>query len=151
LYGVQFSADGVITLSGEFGLILRTADGGTTWKLLHKGSASIFALEIHASGLGYAVGQSGTILRTTDGGSSWSELNSNSRSNLLNVSADAGGQVTVTGMHDVLVSKDGLSWRQVRWGDFETAWYAGVQYAGSAAAPVAVLVGHEGRILQLRQ
>lgn len=151
LYGVQLSADGAITLAGEFGLILRTADEGRTWQLLHQGPASLFALELYPSGLGYAVGQSGTILRSTDGGTTWSESSVSSRSNLLSVGADASGEVVITAMREVLVSSDGLMWREAGWGDFGSAWYSGVAFAGRDAGRVAVLVGHEGRILQLRQ
>jgi photosystem II stability/assembly factor-like uncharacterized protein len=149
LYAVTVDDRGTINVAGEFGLVLRSGDGGAHWAATHKGEASLFALDLHPGGLGYAVGQSGTILRTTDGGSTWSESNSNSNANLLSVSADPSGKVIVTAMHDVLVSDNGASWRQAVWGDFGSAWYSGVRFAGSESAPVAVLVGHSGRILRL--
>jgi hypothetical protein len=69
---------------------------------------------------------------------------------LLSVGTGANGKVVVTAMHEVLVSDDGSSWHQENWGDFGSAWYAGVHFVGTESAPAAVLVGHSGRILRMQ-
>jgi photosystem II stability/assembly factor-like uncharacterized protein len=149
LYAVALDDRGMLTVAGEFGLILRSSDEGKHWTVAHKGDASLFALDLHAGRPGFAVGQSGTILRTTDDGATWSELESHSTANLLGVSADPNGQVIVTAMDTVLRSGDGGStWNPADWGDFGSAWYAGVQFLGSQPA-TAILVGHAGRILRM--
>jgi photosystem II stability/assembly factor-like uncharacterized protein len=85
LYDVNIDDRGVITLCGEFGLILRSADAGKTWKTLHKGDASLFAMELKPGGNSYAVGQNGAMLRSTDGGNSWSDVSSGTGAILLGV------------------------------------------------------------------
>jgi len=149
LYGVKVGPDGVITCVGEFGLVLRSSDGGQTWSVLHKGDASLFALDLRNDGIGYAVGQGGTILRTTDGGATWVDVPSGSTANLLGVHSAADGRVLVAAMRDMLASDDGLAWRRVDWGDFGSAWYSGVFVAGNGAEPGALVVGHSGRIVRI--
>lgn len=149
LYDVKVAPDGVITLVGEFGLILRSTDGGQSWAALHKGEASLFALDLRADGVGYAVGQGGVILRTTDGGATWAGVESGSAANLLSVRSSPDGHVVVTAMRDMLASDDGLSWRRVEWGDFGSAWYSGVNVVGAGAAENALVVGHSGRIVRI--
>jgi photosystem II stability/assembly factor-like uncharacterized protein len=145
VYAAHISWDGVMMLAGEFGLILRSATGGTAWELLHKGDASLFALQLRDDGVGYAVGQSGTILRSLDRGSTWNVLPAVSSANLLGVYSSSGGRVVATGMRDMLISGDGGdTWRHVATGDTTTSWYAGVAQAGPTA-PI-VMVGHAGQI-----
>jgi len=149
LYAVTVADRGTITVVGEFGLVLRSEDGGAHWKAMHKGEASLFALDLHPGRPGFAVGQSGTVLRSTDGGSTWMGLKSNSTANLLGVSSDANGKVIVTGMDTMLRSGDGgATWSHIDWGDFGSAWYAGVQLVDSSPE-TAILVGHAGRILRM--
>ena len=53
-------------------VILRTADGGTTWTAAVQPSVwGLTDVVFTDSQTGIAVGQHGTILRTTDGGQSW--------------------------------------------------------------------------------
>jgi photosystem II stability/assembly factor-like uncharacterized protein len=149
LYDVKVGPDGVITCVGEFGLILRSTDGGLGWAVLHKGDASLFALDLRGDGVGYAVGQGGAILRTTDGGATWVDVPSGSTANLLGVRSAADGRVLVSAMRDMLASDDGLAWRRVDWGDFGSAWYSGVSLSGNGAVPTALVVGHSGRIVRI--
>lgn len=149
LYAAALDDRGMLTVAGEFGLILRSSDAGKHWAVAHKGDASLFALDLHAGRPGFAVGQSGTLLRSMDDGATWSELKSGSTANLLGVSADQNGHVIVTAMDTVLRSEDGGStWSSMDWGDFGSAWYAGVQFLGTQPA-TAILVGHAGRILRM--
>src|SRR3546814_19896778 len=77
--------NGEITIADEFGLILRSDDAGGSWRVLHRGDASIFGLTLGGDGRGYAVGQVGTVLRTDDNGKSWTKLSSGRKANLLPV------------------------------------------------------------------
>lgn len=145
VYAACISADGVMMIAGEFGLILRSATGGATWELLHKGDASLFAMQLRDDGVGYAVGQSGTIVRSKDRGSTWNALPPISSANLLGVHSASDGRVVVTGMRDMLISGDGgETWAHVVTSDTTTSWYAGVAQA-SLSAPI-VMVGHAGQI-----
>lgn len=52
--------------------IVRSSDGGQTWKLVPTGQAApLRAITFVDADAGYAVGDFGTILATTDGGRSW--------------------------------------------------------------------------------
>jgi len=149
LYAVDVAADGTVTCAGEFGLVLRSTDGGATWQVLRKGEASLFALDLRDDGVGYAVGQGGTILRTTDGGATWASVPSGSQANLLGVHSAPDGRVVVTAMRDMLASDDGLAWHRVEGADFGSAWYTGVVMTGSGASAAALVVGHSGRIVRI--
>ncbi|HZR36704.1 MAG TPA: YCF48-related protein, partial [Nevskia sp.] len=136
---------GVITLCGEFGLILRSGDAGKTWKTLHKGDASLFAMEVTDGG-GYAVGQNGAVLHSTDHGSSWSEVKVGTGAILLGVHS-ADGKVLITGMHDMLLSRDnGQNWTHLSSEEINTTWYQGT--GGGGGQPL-LAVGHAGQIVRV--
>ncbi|HVT34799.1 MAG TPA: YCF48-related protein [Nevskiaceae bacterium] len=142
---VQVGEDGVITIAGEFSLILRSEDGGKSWKQAYKNEPSIFALQLRGDGVGYAVGQDGFIARSADGGKSWMPLTGAGKAILLGVGSD-GSHVVIAGMHDMLASDDdGKSFHHVQSEDVQSAWYAGVAVAGG----VFYGVGHNGRIVKI--
>jgi photosystem II stability/assembly factor-like uncharacterized protein len=146
LYAAHVDDSGVITLAGEFGLILRSIDGGDHWQLVHKGDASLLALELRDDGIGYAVGQNGSIVRTADHGLTWTTLNAGTKAILLGVSSGPAGRVYVTAMRDMLASDDdGATWRHVAGEDLAVAWYAAI--ARSSVDGGAIAVGHAGRVL----
>ncbi len=150
IYDVNLDDAGVATIVGEFGLILRSQDEGTTWKLVHKGEASLLALDLkRADRVGYAVGQTATVLRTQDGGATWSVVHEGGGSILLGVRSSTKGEVYVTGMREMLVSDDGgNTWRRESGGDFTTEWYQGLCF--NKAEDAVLIVGHSGRIVQLK-
>jgi photosystem II stability/assembly factor-like uncharacterized protein len=146
LYDVDVDDKGVITAVGEFGLILRSADGGKSWKTLHKGDASLFALELSDNGTGYAVGQNGAVLHSSDRGATWNEVKVGTRAILQGVHATAAGKVLITGLHEMLLSRDaGQSWSHLDSADISSTWYQGA--GGGTRALLAV--GHSGRIIQI--
>jgi photosystem II stability/assembly factor-like uncharacterized protein len=149
LSAVSVSDTGVITVAGEFGLILRSRDDGATWKAVssskERGTEAIFAMDLRDDGIGYAVGQDGLILRSRDGGATWSRLAGASKANLLGVRS-VGDKVVISAMHDLLTSSDGgKSWRRVRSPDVQTGWYSGIGIAGDAF----LAVGYTGRIIRI--
>src|SRR5436305_997757 len=60
------------TVVGNGGTILRTTDGGATWKAQSSGTTqTLLGVSFTDANTGIAVGGGGTILRTTDGGATW--------------------------------------------------------------------------------
>ena len=147
LYDVNIDDKGAITVAGEFGLILRSTDAGKTWKKLHKGDASLFAMEVSADGGGYAVGQNGVVLHSTDHGTSWGNVKVGTGAILLGVHA-SDGKVLITGMHDMLLSRDdGQRWNHVSDEEINTNWYQGISSTGAMSE--VMVVGHSGNIVRL--
>ncbi len=72
IYGVDFLEDGVTGwVVGDGGLVLFTADGGTTWKVQASGTDRNL-IKVHAfDSRTVWVGGSSITLLTTDGGSTW--------------------------------------------------------------------------------
>lgn len=155
LYAVNVDKSGLITVAGELGLIIQSADGGKTWKTLHKGNedtnvgvSSLFAMQFLPDGVGYAVGQNGAILQTKDNGATWTKLDSGTHSILLGVHADPNGTIYVTGMHDMLVSKDaGATWQHVDDPRVTSSWLEGV--ASPAPGKPVLAVGQAGNIVEI--
>jgi photosystem II stability/assembly factor-like uncharacterized protein len=154
IYGVDVSDAGVITLVGEFGLVLRSADSGKTWKAIREGSrrfASLFAVAMadQPGKPSFAVGQSGTVLRSGDGGLSWQSLQAPVEGNFLGVARAPNGRIILTGMRVMISSRDdGATWSQVRDGDATTDWYQAVKTEPGSGRIVAV--GHSGKIIEIK-
>ena len=154
IYSALIDDAGVITVAGEFGLVLRTTNGGASWSVLNPGDGkapSIFAMYLAPAGSqSYAVGQSGHILVSDNGGASWkaSPASTGTQSNFLGVTVSASGMVVVTGMRVMVVSSDhGNSWTPVEEGDTTTDWYQAVRTESSSGRAIAV--GHAGKIIAI--
>lgn len=147
LNAVQVLADGTAVVVGEFGLVVRSTDQGKSWNIVRQKDASLFGLHIRDNGLGYAVGQQGLVIKTTDAGATWGQLEVGSEGNFLGVYAGADGNITVTGMRHMIVSKNGgQTWTPVEDGDVNTFWYLGT----TATDAVGMLaVGHTGRVIAI--
>lgn len=72
--------------AGGFGAILKTRDGGRTWKVAHEAQGGVirgvFFLDERT---GWAVGHSGLTLHTRDGGETWDTLPAFTRNRLRSV------------------------------------------------------------------
>jgi photosystem II stability/assembly factor-like uncharacterized protein len=146
LYDVAVSDAGVITIVGEFAMVLRSVDGGETWDMVHRGDASLFALDLSGD-VGYAVGQNGLILKTDDGGQTWSRQDAGTEANLLDVLVDRDGVVHVTGIRTLLRSGDGgNTWAANKAGDISYRWYQSLGLSESGV----FMVGHSGRIVRIK-
>lgn len=152
VYDVSVSEDGAITLVGEFGLVLRSLDQGLTWEVLNKGDSSLFALSFRDASTGFAVGQNGKVIKSSDGGLTWAAMKVPTKENLLDVWSSE-SEVLVTGIRTLLRSRDdGLNWELITEGDVAVQWYQAVKgtVAGDGTTGRAVMVGHSGRIVQIK-
>lgn len=71
-------------IAGDYGIILHTEDGGTSWEKQESGSSDLFMDIYFADPLsGWAVGEFGSIIRTLDGGKTWQRQESGT-SHLIN-------------------------------------------------------------------
>lgn len=153
LYSAYVSEAGVITIAGEYGVILRSTDAAATWTVLRPMAAkapTLFALHIPADSQGnsFAVGQRGELLISGDDGQSWSRCSMATQANFLGVAAASDGHVVITGMRVMMrSSNNGMSWDLVKEGDVQTDWYQGVRVESGSDRIVAV--GHAGTIIQI--
>ena len=150
VYDVSVSAEGIIKLVGEFDLVLRSADQGDTWEVVNKGDTSLFAVHFRDARTGFAVGQEGKIVKTLDGGLTWNIMPAPTKENLLDVWS-SGSQVLVTGIRTLLRSRDdGITWESVTEGDVSVQWYQAVDGVSGSDSDSVVMVGHSGRIINIK-
>jgi uncharacterized delta-60 repeat protein len=68
---------------GRNGLVLKTSDGGVTWRYQNSGVTELLTdVEFSDASNGCAVGSNGTIIRTVDGGDTWLKAETYTRSDL---------------------------------------------------------------------
>lgn len=75
----------------EYGLILRTTNGGLVWDSVYGGEHLLRGISFTSAATGYAVGNTGTILKSTNGGINWFSLNSGTTEHLRSVSFPPSG------------------------------------------------------------
>ncbi len=100
---------------GDQGTILRTTDGGDTWRLWqsHYKVNDLLAVSFYKD-LGWAVGKKGTVLHTEDGGVSWHQQPSSVETDLYGVYfLDDQHGWTVGAKGTILRTEDGgKTWKQ---------------------------------------
>ncbi|HOC39140.1 MAG TPA: YCF48-related protein [Thermodesulfobacteriota bacterium] len=75
LYDVFFADAEHGWVVGDSGLVLGTADGGRSWKLLAMGTyPTLYSVWFRSAAEGYVCGQEACLLHTTDGGTTWEKL-----------------------------------------------------------------------------
>jgi photosystem II stability/assembly factor-like uncharacterized protein len=98
LYGVTFTDTQRGYIVGARGLILRTDDGGVTWKDLESGiSANLFAVDAAGRNDVLVVGEQGRILHSADGGATWEIQPSITSASLFSLAYRGGNNVWVAG------------------------------------------------------
>ena len=70
LYDVIQTKAGTILIAAEFGMILRSNDGGKSWSVQNNNDSSVFALHQASNGRLVVVGQAGYIISSKDDGKS---------------------------------------------------------------------------------
>lgn len=146
LNAVYFVSPETGWIVGEFGLVLKTSDGGRTWISQTYGGdrPQLFAVMFRDKLTGWSVGQQGTVLKTADGGRNWIAVHIGTRRNLYGISFEA-ERGLIVGEGIVLVSQDGgSSWRKLE-SVPEERWLSGVAIKNRQA----VVVGQAGTIRAL--
>jgi len=83
---------------GERGIILRTDDGGVSWKDQESGlTTNLFALSVASRDDALISGDQGRVLATKDGGRTWSLQPTITTSPLFAVAYHGGGNIWVAG------------------------------------------------------
>ena len=140
LNGVSFPTNTDGWVAGEFGIILRTQDGGVTWQRqrdvhnlpkytrpelpeeeairqrippLYIEDLFLIDVDFRSAQEGYVTGESGTLLQTTDAGETWTNIPSGSFNTLLSVTAapDNNRDDFATGVLGTLASATGDTWQ----------------------------------------
>ncbi len=140
LNGVSFPTNTDGWVAGEFGIILRTQDGGVTWQRqrdvhnlpkytrpelpeeeairqrippLYIEDLFLIDVDFRSAQEGYVTGESGTLLQTTDAGETWTNIPSGSFNTLLSVTAapDNNRSDFATGVLGTLASVTGDAWQ----------------------------------------
>ena len=95
---------------GEAGTVLRTTDGGETWRVQDVGTtANLNAVAAVSQGRGYIVGAGGLVLVSTDTGASWTPKPIPTTDRLVDVQAPLASDTTfayVLGEHGLWVTHD---------------------------------------------
>jgi photosystem II stability/assembly factor-like uncharacterized protein len=92
---------------GEFGLIIKTEDGGRTWKRQNSCSEStLYGVSVISAKHLLAVGAEGAVLETTDGGATWKAQPSGTSEHLFGVFAD-GQRTLVVGAAGTVLARAG--------------------------------------------
>lgn len=112
--GVHFIDDKNGWIVGNFGLGLKTEDGGLGWKK-KSFSEEAFLKDVHFVGQkGWVVGERGAILHTDDGGENWKKQNASGQSLLSVFFIDENRGFTVGGDGTILRTEDaGTTWQSV--------------------------------------
>lgn len=127
-------------------LVMRTDDGGETWKrIVVPSKAELFHLDFNGSSHGWIVGDKGLILHTTNGGQSWETQRSGVVRALFNVDfRDDDFGFAVGGGGTILRTEDGgRSWEKITTQFPET--FKRVDFADDKNGWI---VGHKGAILR---
>lgn len=139
LNGVSFPTNMDGWMAGEFGIVLRTRDGGVTWERqrnvsdlpkytrpelseeeamrqrippLYLEDLFLIDVDFRNGEEGYVTGESGTLLWTKDAGETWTNIPSGSFNTLLSVStaSESGGTDFATGILGTMAKVEGGAW-----------------------------------------
>jgi len=146
LYGMSYPDEDHVWISGEFGTIVASSDGGRTWHQQKSGlESTIFGIYFQDAMHGTAVGIDSVILSTSDGGETWTPVPGPFRERpYYDVMISGKFGWIVGGRGTILKSTDGGA----SWELFETPiemaseWFRGLSMVGD----VGYLVGGAGLI-----
>jgi photosystem II stability/assembly factor-like uncharacterized protein len=129
----------------DSGRIVRTTDGGATWKLQYAGGFALYGVSFTEANTGTAVGQNGTISRTTDGGATWQLQSSGTTNSLWAITfIDAKTAIVVGDSGAILRTTDaGATWTAQPTDTKASLW--GVSFGD---AKTGIVVGDRGAVLR---
>jgi photosystem II stability/assembly factor-like uncharacterized protein len=106
LFNINFANEEDGLISGLGGVILRTADGGRTWRYEETGWKQAFYAVAANPVRSIAIGEKGLIRASMDGGSTWSELGPERFPTIFTFMRDLG--FDATGQNGFIVGQDGM-------------------------------------------
>lgn len=146
LYGMSYADENNVWVSGEFGTILKSSDGGRTWTQQESGlESTLFGIYMQDPMNGMVVGIDSVILSTNDGGETWKPIRGPFRERSyydVMVSGNIGW--IVGGQGTILMSSDGGATWEVFDTPIEMAseWFRGLSLQGETG----YLVGGAGLV-----
>jgi len=127
-------------------LVMRTEDGGETWRrIIVPSKSELYHLDFNGSSHGWIVGDKGLILATTDSGANWNVQASGTDKALYNVDFRDDDEGYAVGSKGTILRTEngGVSWEQVATGFPNT--FMRVDFADDKNGWI---VGHSGLILR---
>jgi photosystem II stability/assembly factor-like uncharacterized protein len=102
-------------MTGEFGDILRSQDGGETWAYVASLPDEFYPQAAHFSDsqTGWIAGLNGTIWHTVDGGQTWTPQSTGTTAPLYGISTNGAGLFAVGGFGTVLASSPDGAWSRI--------------------------------------
>jgi len=115
---VAFPAGGTGVISGEFGRVLLTRDGGATWTPGGSLGAEFYPLAMAFADerRGTVVGLMGAVLDTEDGGRTWTRSRAPVPAPLTGIAPLPDGGLVVAGAAGTVLRRDSAGWRPVEGG-----------------------------------
>ncbi|MBS1537311.1 MAG: T9SS type A sorting domain-containing protein [Bacteroidetes bacterium] len=144
---IAMTTENIGVTVGDYGTILSTSDGFTTWTLVPTGTKKEFlAVAFFDASTGVAVGADGIIYRTTTAGVSWQLQPSGVQDTLRSIAILGNRAIVVGSKGAILESTDkGISWNS------KVSGYSGnlnaIKFHGINKG---VIVGENGLILQTK-
>lgn len=115
---IQFVDDNTGYMTGEFGDIVRTQDGGATWEFLQPLPDEFYPQAAHFENAdsGWIVGLNGTIWATDDGAQTWTQQDSGTTAPLYGIAKADNKLFAVGGFGTLLTSSQPGTWTRVEHG-----------------------------------
>lgn len=114
--GVWFRDSLTGFVNGDYGVIIKTTDGGIRWKVVSENDTRSYN-RVNSLNGNYivAVGQSGLFKQSYDGGDTWSYVAMDSSTNLWSIEYKKSGEVWVGGTNNVLIktADNGITWKAI--------------------------------------
>ncbi len=148
LTAIHMREDGLGWAVGHDAVILRTRDGGETWRLIHRAPEEERPLlDVHFSDArnGLAIGAYGYLLATEDGGETWTSRAADEDDYHLNALAAAEGRLYMAAEAGAAYRSDdgGESWRRLA-PPYGGSWFG----AAALDADTVLLVGLRGHMVR---
>ena len=106
LYSISPLADDTLLMVGEFGLLVRSRDGGVSWEALDIGyEGSLFSVTGDQS-TAWIAGLRGNVFYSTDTGNSWQAVEVPTEASLLGAAVTGTGRASFVGLGGTLVEVD---------------------------------------------
>ena len=148
LYDVLQTRQGSILIAGEFGMILRSDDGGENWSLQNSNESSVFAIHENDDGQLIGVGQAGYIILSADDGRAGKKA-MKKRHLTCWVSALQVSTWLLYGVRAILTSYDGgKNWNPLKNKIADQRWFQGIVALSSPKEDKQFLAGGQfGQII----